>query len=287
MQEQGILKSIWFFIRGIMATLLMGVVAYLCKFILQALKTDAEPHLLEIVSFAIWAVLMVAVVIISKESFVESFRIFTPEFSVFPKKRPIYVILLMLTGVVFGITLNRLVTIAVDLLPVPETWVAANAESVGSAMSGNPVLMIIALYLVAPIWEELIFRGRAYWLFEKALPGRIGTYFAMILTSAVFAFLHGNNLQAVYAFLCGIVFCLIDLHTKTIFTSVAAHIGFNVSNILIAAVITGRDAATKTAVNVICMVILVISAVAIYIIGTLGTEKKEEEVSEDEYSIYR
>ena len=64
-------------------------------------------------------------------------------------------------------------------------------------MKGGVWLLLIAVCVLAPLIEELSMRGKGIYYFRKAFGKRAGTAVAVILTSLLFAILHGNIIQAI------------------------------------------------------------------------------------------
>ncbi len=85
------------------------------------------------------------------------------------------------------------------------------------------VFAMIAVVLVAPIAEEIIMRG---WLYGK-LRSRTGIVVALIVTSLVFAILHGQWNVAVVTFALSAVLCGLREITGTIWSGIILHILVN------------------------------------------------------------
>ena len=77
----------------------------------------------------------------------------------------------------------------------------------------------IALVIIAPIAEELIFRG---WLYGK-LRARMTAVSAIIICSALFGILHGQWNVGITVFAMSVVMCLIRELTGTIWSGILVH----------------------------------------------------------------
>lgn len=75
---------------------------------------------------------------------------------------------------------------------------AANAA--GSVQGIDPLIFFYGA-IIAPISEEIIFRGAMQGSIEK-----YGRLFALVFASTIFALMHGNFTQAVFAFAVGMIF---------------------------------------------------------------------------------
>lgn len=154
------------------------------------------------------------------------------------------------------------------------------SESYGSAMqvlySNGVIAEIIGLGILAPIAEELLFRKLIYRRFLEFTP----VIPAMIWASLIFALLHGNLVQGIYAFIMGVFFCYVYERYASIKAAVVMHMSSNLIAVL--ATETGiLDFMSKSKVifyafTMICCVILI---ALIYLIERYVrpiTEKSEE-----------
>ena len=80
---------------------------------------------------------------------------------------------------------------------------------------------------IAPLMEELFFRGFLY----PVLARRVGVVIATFLTSALFGLLHGAQLGYSWAvliiFLVGLVLTVVRAVTKSVAASFLTHVGYN------------------------------------------------------------
>ncbi|RDY30731.1 CPBP family intramembrane metalloprotease [Lachnotalea glycerini] len=93
---------------------------------------------------------------------------------------------------------------------------------------GNIVMEILAAVILAPIIEELLFRGMVF----KRLYVYVGKMPAMLLSSLFFGIYHGNVLQGIYAFSVGLLFVFIYDKYKTLLAPILAHMFANLVSIL-------------------------------------------------------
>lgn len=92
-------------------------------------------------------------------------------------------------------------------------------SSMESASAGsNTVSMFIYCGLVAPIVEEIVYRG-----FAMRILGKYGKTFAIIASSILFGVMHGNIPQAIFATLVGIVLGYVAMEYSVIW-SIVLHI---------------------------------------------------------------
>ena len=84
-------------------------------------------------------------------------------------------------------------------------------------------IMLLAVCVFAPLWEEVVFRGILNAkIFKKRFVG-------VLISSILFAVLHGYVSPAMLFYFClGIAFSLVNRDQTDVFTSVVAHMSFNV-----------------------------------------------------------
>ena len=106
------------------------------------------------------------------------------------------------------------------------------------------VLLIVSATLVAPVLEELVYRGLMQTALLAALPGR--HWLVVFITSAAWALVHmgGVPVQGIVAlFVFGLVLGYMYEKTGSLWPSIVCHCLFNVFNIVLALVLATPDAA--------------------------------------------
>lgn len=89
----------------------------------------------------------------------------------------------------------------------------------------NGILNFINCVIFAPIIEELVFRKTLFEILRK----KIGTFFAIILSSIIFGLLHGNN--ALFAFIMGVLLCVLYHFKNDIDLNITIHSYINCMSI--------------------------------------------------------
>ena len=94
---------------------------------------------------------------------------------------------------------------------------------------GDPTVVLVAFVVVAPIAEELFFRGVAYnaWIRER------GPRFALYGSAALFALIHGSVFAFAPIFALGIALALVYRHTGSLPAAMAMHAGFNAISVVL------------------------------------------------------
>lgn len=134
----------------------------------------------------------------------------------------------------FHRTPGRFVAAAVAVTPIlyagislvlgllPEAWLESYAEA-SASLNQTGVLISVATVILAPIAEEIIFRGLILSRLGRVFPG----WLAVVLSALLFGVCHGHPVWIAYAFFLGVIFGFMDLRARSIWPSLAAHVIFN------------------------------------------------------------
>ncbi len=122
-----------------------------------------------------------------------------------------------------GVGACLLVRLMLIVVPFPDTWTQHYTTRVAVVQQAPPWLVLLSTVIVAPLAEEVLFRGCLYRMLTKGFP----IWAAMLGSSAVFGLVHGSAMWMVYTFLLGLVFCYLYHHTHSLWSCVMCHIGFN------------------------------------------------------------
>lgn len=110
------------------------------------------------------------------------------------------------------------------LIKASENYSAA----VDTMYSAGIVPELIGLGILAPLMEELLFRGLLFRRFQEFCP----VIWSMIWASLVFALLHGNLVQGIYAFIMGILFCYVYERYGSLRAPVVMHMTSNIAAVI-------------------------------------------------------
>ena len=105
-------------------------------------------------------------------------------------------------------------------------WVAEYEvimEQMGVTEEGTPLGLVFYAIILAPIVEELCFRGLTY----SYLRSGMSMWSAIIIQAVLFAGFHGNSFQAAYTIVFGLFMGYIYAKSENIFLTIALHIGYN------------------------------------------------------------
>ena len=112
--------------------------------------------------------------------------------------------------------------VVIVLTMLPASWRENYGEASADVATGT-VVGVISVALVAPIVEEVIFRGLTMTRLNRAMPG----WLAVLVSAAVFGACHGELVWICYAFVLGVFFAFIDLRAGSILPSILGHLMFN------------------------------------------------------------
>ena len=132
---------------------------------------------------------------------------------------------LICAAVFMGLALQLLISLCLNTiyLVLPERMVTEYSKLIESLIGGNPVLSIIVTVLLAPLAEELIFRGVTLEKAKKIMP----FFAANIVQALLFGIYHGNLIQGTYAFMIGLVFGYFAEYFHSIWAAILLHACIN------------------------------------------------------------
>ncbi len=134
----------------------------------------------------------------------------------------------------FRVTHGRFIFTAIAITPLlyaavslvlgllPEAWMESYAQA-SASLNQKGILVIIATVLVAPVVEEIVFRGLILSRLARVIPG----WLAVLLSALLFGVCHGQIVWMTYAFVLGVIFGFLTLRAKSIWPSLCAHLLFN------------------------------------------------------------
>lgn len=125
-----------------------------------------------------------------------------------------------LTAIILFFVINFVVSPALSFV-FPAS--AHNYDSSVADMMATPVITFFQVAFVAPLFEELIFRG----LILKRALCRWTISFSVLMTAALFGILHMSIVQGLSAAAAGILLCLFYVRRRSVGLSILAHSVYN------------------------------------------------------------
>ena len=106
----------------------------------------------------------------------------------------------------------------------PLVQMSEEYQNASDAFYGSTIwIELLGSALVTPVLEEILHRGVVFGRLRR----RMDMWPAVILSALVFAVLHFNIVQFIYAFLLGMVFALFVEKTGLLYPAILAHIVAN------------------------------------------------------------
>jgi len=144
------------------------------------------------------------------------------------------------------------------------------------------VLNLLLLALLPAVFEELIFRGVIF----NGLRNTKGKAVAVVVSSLLFALMHGNLAQFVYPFIMGLVFSMIVLRTGNLLYSMIVHFVNNslvivFSYVKISFSIGNSLAGIFSGIAIACAVFVVLFFVDKFVFKHKANQNMQEEKKED------
>lgn len=134
--------------------------------------------------------------------------------------------------------------------------------------AGKSINMMICVILLAPIAEELLFRG----LIQNYAKQYLSINIAIVFQALIFSVYHGNIIQGIYALIFGILLGFICQQSNSIIPGIILHISINASLYLVPASFT-IDTTNSIITLIISVVVLVLISLMYRIISRLNKKQ--------------
>lgn len=141
----------------------------------------------------------------------------------FTKKSILFALSAVVIVACVSIALNNLISMT-PLVDASAGYKEANANFYGSTI----VLELISSALMTPILEEMVFRGILFTRLKSMLP-KIP---AIVVSALIFAAVHFNVVQFIYAFLLGIVLAILMDLADHVYPAIIGHVTANLIAVL-------------------------------------------------------
>lgn len=143
---------------------------------------------------------------------------------------------------------------------LPETLMDSYDRHMGGS-DGGIVVMLLSTAVVAPIVEELVFRG----IIMRRLNRVMNIYLAAFLSSMAFGILHGNIVQVTYAVALGLVMSFVAVRCASILASCFFHILVNaIGSLNITQFLPGDSFMTNIITGIVGLAIVILAIIWVY-----------------------
>lgn len=162
-------------------------------------------------------------------------------------------------GILIQLGLDMVLMLILPLFPkIYESYMGI-MEGLGS----NSVFMVICVCILAPIGEELIFRGLTFRILKKAVPWQA----ALIVQAVLFGVYHLNLVQGIYATVLGLCFGYLAYKYGSIIPGIFLHMVINSSSYVIGNLLPESLAESNIMMILVAIVSLGVSAFLLYLSG--------------------
>jgi membrane protease YdiL (CAAX protease family) len=142
----------------------------------------------------------------------------------------------------------------------PDAFEEYDALVSGTVGPTSSIVMLIAVFILAPIGEEFLFRGLIQGKLAKAVNGS-PMPIVILLQALLFAIYHGNLIQGIYAFFLGAVLGLIAYRADSLLPGMVFHMALN-SSVCLVSETWFEETATCIIAGIISLVVFAPSVIA-------------------------
>jgi len=135
----------------------------------------------------------------------------------FNKTKISTIIICIFAGIALNFSCNIL------FMFMPTEWMTEYSQASEGLDTGSLLSYIIGGVIMAPITEEIIFRGAVMKRCSKCMPA----IFASLVAAVVFGVCHGNIVWAIYAGTLGFIIGLVFARFDSIIPCITLHLAFN------------------------------------------------------------
>lgn len=191
--------------------------------------------------------------------------------------KPHRIIMILASGILLQIGIDMILELVFGLFPALYESYSAISEALGT----ETIWMVLSICILAPIGEEVIFRGLTYRIFRRAIPWQA----AMIVQAVLFGVYHLNLVQGVYAALLGLVLGYLVYRYESVLPGILLHIAINSSSYLVGYLL---PAELEDSIPGMIIVGIVTTSLALFLINRVGrggisvkTDEQEPELVMD------
>ena len=106
---------------------------------------------------------------------------------------------------------------------IPDSWVQAQNDTYSDVNAASPLMKFLSVGLMAPIVEEILFRG----LILGTLKKNMHPWIAILLSALLFGVAHGTPIGIIYATGLGILMGWLFVKFNSILPVMVFHIAYN------------------------------------------------------------
>lgn len=182
--------------------------------------------------------------------------------------KPSNIVVMFLIGFAAQFSISMALAIVSPLFPAAFD---KYAEMMETLQLGESILPMIPVVILAPIAEEIIFRGMTLKMAKKAMP----LLWANVLQAALFGLYHMNIIQGVYTFVLGLVLGYIAIKFDSIYPTIIVHLALNLSACFL-------DYILPASLDDVGMILIMLAGTAVIVAGLVYTSKHKALKPEEE-----
>ena len=134
---------------------------------------------------------------------------------------------------------------------MPDFMLNSYTQTEQAIYGSSIVIQIMAAGIIAPIVEELVFRGLVYKRLTKIADIKI----AAVLSAVLFGVYHNNWVQAPYAFIIGLLAVFLYERYKSVVAPILFHMSANLTSVILRMALTGNTSDTTVQLSTIQLLI--------------------------------
>ena len=185
----------------------------------------------------------------------------------------------ILPVILVAVSTQLLLAAIMSFVPFPQTAIDSYINNISLVTNKISVLSLISVGVLAPITEEVIFRGLIFSRLRRGMP----VYVAVIIQAVLFASLHVGIVWMLQVFVMGVIFALMTLKLGSIIPSIIAHMAVNVAGVLLNTLMPDElSDMTGYLILAVCAVVFVVS---MFIMMKKGQPKVIEEPALEEQTV--
>lgn len=247
-------------VKAVIPSLLYILISTFCFAIAMALGVDSQKNksyilaieaVIGIVVFSLWY---------KKDIKGNSFR------AVKNTRPGVYFVIAVIFGILVCLMTNYLFDLT-GLNRIPDV-VPFNPFS-----DSNNAVYVVYSVLLAPVYEELVFRGFVY---RRAREGGVEHRLSYLLSAILFALIHGDLIQGLYAFIIAFFLCMVYNKIRMLCAPILLHVSANTLAMMdiCTGFITNNTRKGHRLIIVICSLLMMI---VLSVIMNRFVQTKEEE----------
>lgn len=172
-------------------------------------------------------------------------------------------------ALIAGVAMNLMMSSVLEILPLTEEFLDSYVQA-AEPLTSTYWVSITNTVVFTPLLEETVFRG----LILQTLERGTGAVTSLIVSTAVFALLHGHPLWIAYAAVCGLILGGTYLMFRSTLPSIMMHLGFNAANFIWVLLPLPKAGGGSAGVNVIAVAYIAVGAVTMAVCAIAGAKRR-------------